>query len=398
LRVPERLASAFVVKRHQATQPTDINLTNYKRGTGGRSSFSGLVVTVFGCKGTLGYNLANRLGKIGSQVIIPYRGEPSEVRDLKLMGDLGQILFNPIELRDEDSIRKVCQYSSVVINCIGKEYETLNYTYDDVHNKGARLIARIAQESGVQRLIHVSALNAGHRSDGKYRPGGSQWLISKGEGEESVKGEFPNATIIRPAEFIDTNDYFTTYYLGRGRYIRRFRPFRQGTHYPKVIPLHNNGEAIRMPVLVRDVSMGIIAAMRDPSTAGKTYQCVGPHAYKLGDLVKFMVACHGQKFKVESGYGNLINRVAFREKVYHTLKFPYPKCTLDKLERETVSDCLDPSLPTLEDLGVTPENIEDTIYFLLRSYADPSGIFSDHIRARKPPTPDIIFDTLQTQH
>ena len=64
-----------------------------KRGTGGRSSFNGTVCTVFGGGGQLGGCIVNKLGKVGSQVIIPYRGDPYQVRDLKLCGDLGQILF-----------------------------------------------------------------------------------------------------------------------------------------------------------------------------------------------------------------------------------------------------------------------------------------------------------------
>ena len=35
-----------------------------------------------------------------------------------------------------------------------------NFSYDDVHVKVARSIARLARECGVQRLIHFSALNA----------------------------------------------------------------------------------------------------------------------------------------------------------------------------------------------------------------------------------------------
>ncbi len=69
------------------------NLAQYARGTGGRSSFSGNVVTVFGANGMIGRILANRLGKEGTQIIVPYRGDPWDVRSIKLVGDLGQVLF-----------------------------------------------------------------------------------------------------------------------------------------------------------------------------------------------------------------------------------------------------------------------------------------------------------------
>ena len=44
--------------------PTTASL---KRGTGGRSSFNGIVCTIFGCSGFVGGFLPIRLGKFGTQ-------------------------------------------------------------------------------------------------------------------------------------------------------------------------------------------------------------------------------------------------------------------------------------------------------------------------------------------
>jgi NADH dehydrogenase (ubiquinone) 1 alpha subcomplex subunit 9 len=59
-------------------------LAGMKRGRGGRSSFSGDVVTVFGASGFLGRGVCNRLGKNGSQMVLPYRGEHYKMMRLKV--------------------------------------------------------------------------------------------------------------------------------------------------------------------------------------------------------------------------------------------------------------------------------------------------------------------------
>lgn len=113
-----------------------------KRGTGGRSSFNGMVVTIFGSAGFMGRVVANRFGKIGSQIICAYRGDSYDVARLKLAGDLGQVLFHFYNLRDEQSIREAVKYSNVVVNLVGRDWKTKNYTLDDVNVEGARRIAR----------------------------------------------------------------------------------------------------------------------------------------------------------------------------------------------------------------------------------------------------------------
>ncbi|MEQ2203393.1 hypothetical protein XENOCAPTIV_029501 [Xenoophorus captivus] len=63
------------------------------KGKGGRSSFSGIAATVFGATGFLGRYVVNRLGQMGSQIVIPHRCDQYDLMHFRPMGDLGQIIF-----------------------------------------------------------------------------------------------------------------------------------------------------------------------------------------------------------------------------------------------------------------------------------------------------------------
>ena len=65
--------------------------------------------------------------------------------------------------------------------------------------KGAKSIARIAAENGVENFIQLSHLNANPDSASKF-------YATKFEGEEMVKEVFPKATIIRPATMFGYED------------------------------------------------------------------------------------------------------------------------------------------------------------------------------------------------
>ena len=88
----ERKADFFPRVINKEVFPT-VDIVKNRRGTGGRSSFNGLIVTVFGSTGFLARSVVNALGMTGSQIICPYRSDPYSIKDLKLAGDLGQVLF-----------------------------------------------------------------------------------------------------------------------------------------------------------------------------------------------------------------------------------------------------------------------------------------------------------------
>lgn len=91
--------------------------------------------------------------------------------------------------------------SDVVVNFIGKHYETkhlvptrrddgklsrVNFSFDDVHVKGAATIAELAKEAGVKSFIQISSLSANENS-------ASAWSRTKAAGERAVRERFPEA-------------------------------------------------------------------------------------------------------------------------------------------------------------------------------------------------------------
>lgn len=359
---------AYISKRDASTG----TLTGLKRGRGGRSSFSGIVATVFGATGFLGKHVVNQLGKIGSQVIIPYRGEASEVLRLKLCGDLGQILFFPYHLKDEDSIRKVMKYSNVVINMVGQDWETRNFNFQEVHVDGARAIARIAKESGVEKLVHLSCLNASPDPQKIYMKTGSKFLKSKYEGELAVREEFPEAIVFRPSDMYGSEDRFLRYYSNM---------WRRGRGY---MPLWKKGEAtIKAPVFVSDVAVGIMNAIKDPTAVGKTFEAIGPNSYYLSDLMDYFYSILRWR-----NYKRIPITPLFMAKVLALSYSPSNKIlNFEKLEREHITDVIT-GLPTLENLGVKLTPIEERAPFELKPfrmyayYYEQIGEFADPV---KPP-------------
>ncbi|XP_076653290.1 NADH:ubiquinone oxidoreductase subunit 39 [Halictus rubicundus] len=339
--------------------PTTANL---KRGTGGRSSFSGVVCTVFGANGFIGQSVVNRLGKIGTQIIIPHRSDTYDVLPLKLCGDLGQILFHPFNLRDEDSIIKSIKYSNVVINLIGSHHATGNFSLHDVNVQGARTIARLAKQCGVEHFIHVSCLNADPNPKPLMLPDGSQILKSKWEGECAVREEFPSATIVRPASVYGQGDNFIQHYMHSMRRVY------------KSIPLWEKGEkSEKQPVHISDVAAGITAIATNIRTAGQTYQFIGPKRYTLHEIVKWFydLATQGEEDPFYAIHP-IKHHYLFQMKV--TLNeilqnfYPISSLSWEMLEKEHVSDKVLPGVPTLEDLGITPTHMESKVPWEIKPY------------------------------
>ena len=87
--------------------------------------------------------MTHHVAKSGSRMILPTRCGENDRQHLKVMGDLGQIVQLDYNIRDEEAIRYAVERSNVVINMVGREWETRNFSFDDVHVTFPKKLAEI---------------------------------------------------------------------------------------------------------------------------------------------------------------------------------------------------------------------------------------------------------------
>merc|ERR1711991_405744 len=280
-----------------------------KRGSGGRSSVSGVTTAVFGATGFMGRYVVNKLGQIGTQVLVPYRGDEHDWRHLKLMGDLGQIVPVPFDPRSPESIREVLVDADFVVNLMGVDFPTANWSYEATHVHLAGAVAEQAADVGVEKLVHVSHLNANPDSD-------SEFLASKGRGELEVLKAFEDATIVKPASIVGDEDRFLNPMGGLAKLL-------------KAIPVVNDGNQLLQPITCSDVATGIIAALDRSDTAGNSYYMVGPEP-RLLNIPDLPLKYLGQI----------------------TAKFPNTQFSDDTVARALVDEIIPEGALTMEDLNL----------------------------------------------
>ncbi|KAJ7600997.1 NADH dehydrogenase [Mycena floridula] len=305
-------------------------------GPPGYSAVSGHVATVFGCTGFLGRYLVAKMAKMGTQVVVAYRDE-DERRRLKLMGDLGQIVSLEFDLRNENQIAECVKHSDIVFNLVGRDHETKNFSYFDVHASGAERIAKVTAQCGVPRFVHVSHLNADPSSK-------SEFYKSKAQGEELVKRAFDGPTIIRPAAMFGHED----------------KLLNSMAVYPFLWKF-NHAQTKTRPVHVMDVAQALANLVHLPPVA-KTLALPGPstltYEYLL-DLVSSLIYKDVSSAPVIPQFAALLTA-----KIVQAIWFPL--LSPDEVLRRYIDDATTPG--DWADVGVSPTEIEQSAITYIRRY------------------------------
>eukprot|EP01116_Phalansterium_solitarium_P010337 TRINITY_DN2501_c0_g1_i1.p1 TRINITY_DN2501_c0_g1~~TRINITY_DN2501_c0_g1_i1.p1 ORF type:complete len:355 (-),score=91.34 TRINITY_DN2501_c0_g1_i1:153-1217(-) len=322
-------------------------VTISKRGILSERLSGGTIATVFGATGFLGRYVTNRFGRMGAQVVIPFRGAEKSVDHLKVMGDVGQIVPLKFDIRDPDVVRQAVSKSNTVVNCLGKHWESRHFTMEEANVDSARMIATACKEAGIKKFVHISCVGAAEDHP-------SEFMRTKWESEQVVRSILPEATIIRTTQMVGDDDRLLNQF---GHIARVFRGY---------FPLPYRPEAFIQPVSVREVATAVMEVFKNKHFQGKTYELGGPVIYELRDFIEDVIfeTCkidHGRVVQIPAGFSRLFTSLAERSR-----QPVYGRDEVDWYERDNI---VYGGMPGWADLELpAPQNIEKTAINVLRMY------------------------------
>ena len=289
-------------------------------------------VTVFGGSGFVGRYVVERLADQGAVVTVAVR-DPEDAKFLRTLGQVGQVVPVAANILDAAAVARAVDGADAVVNLVGILFKRGRQSFKSIHTDAPATIGRAAAEAGVSRVVQISAIGA-------QSNGWSEYQRSKGDGEKTLREQFPGATILRPSIIFGPEDGF-------------FNLFGMLARVTPVLPLYGGGKTRFQPVYVGDVAAAVVNALADASAAGKTYELGGPAVYTFAELMEIVLR--------ETRRKRLLVPVPFAigeiQATFLSL-LPKPLVTRDQILSLKTDSVVGEGALTLADLSVQPTALE----------------------------------------
>jgi NADH dehydrogenase len=287
-------------------------------------------VCVLGGSGFVGRHVCAALAARGLRVRVPTR-DREQSKHLTMLPTVELVVA---DIHDPDALHELVRGCDAVINLIGVLHGGRGKSsFNAAHVGLAGKMVAACRETGVRRVLHMSALHAGAE-----RP--SEYLRSKGEGEAIVRGSDLETTIFRPSVIFGHDDSFLNTFA---QLIKTFPAM--------IVPA---AHARFAPVYVGDVARAFAEALTQRASIGHSYDLCGPTVYTLQALVEFVARTTGHKRLILGADNVLTNVMAFAMELKPGKKL----MSLDNVRSMQVdSVCAD---GCVFPFGITPQALEAT--------------------------------------
>jgi uncharacterized protein YbjT (DUF2867 family) len=320
------------------------------------------IITIFGGSGFIGRYVVRQLAKQGWEIRVACR-DLEMAKLLKPSGSVGQIVPWYCDITQPDHVAAAVRGADAVVNLVGVLYETGRYSFENLHQRGAKMIAEAAKVAGVTKLVHVSALGANSESSSIYAQ-------TKAAGESAVKTSFPEAVVMRPSVLFGPEDGFFNLFAGISRFsivlpvfgcpmIPKLKSNDDGT----ALDFYGDGGTKFQPVYVNDVASAIVASLSLDQAKGQTYELTGPTTYSFKQLMEMLLKYTNRK--------RILVPIPFfiAELLAVFLQtLPKPLLTRDQVRLLKTDNVMSLRAKGLEDLGIKPTTAEMIVPIYLRRF------------------------------
>jgi len=235
-------------------------------------------VTLLGGTGFVGTQLSCRLAALFDEVVLLSR-HSQRSRSLRI---LPNVHVTEVDVHDSKALKNALSDSDCVINLVGvlnSMGKSSNNSFHGAHAELTKNVVDACESLGIQRYLHMSSLNADAKN------GSSEYLRTKGEAEEIVKGSKTLSwTIFQPSVIFGEQDSFFNRFAGLLNSLPVF---------PLACP-----DSRMAPVYVGDVVDAMVASLNDSTLQKKQIKLCGPKDYSLQELVEFTAATAGLNRKI----------------------------------------------------------------------------------------------------
>ena len=306
------------------------------------------LVTVFGGTGFLGRLIIAKLTQKGFRVRAAVR-YPEKGRDLKMLGEVGQIELIQASLLNPQSLEQAIVGAENVINCVGILFEKNTQKFSPLHASGPQNIASLAARHRLKSMIHVSALGADAQSTAHY-------LRTKAQGEEAALKAFPATTIVRPSVLFGFEDHFIN------RFATMMAQFR-------IAPLIGGGRTRLQPVYVGDVACAIVQLLNTSPSLRKRppiFELAGPDILSFREIEeKIAATLHIKPFFLSLPFPIARSMAFFLQHISGNL------LTVDQVKMLQKDNVLTHQHPGFEALNLTPCTLDSWLPALLSYLFSP---------------------------